>query len=98
MMVPRCSHFSFAALPRIHHHQLWCALLIAWWSLQWHRNKMRGCGGYGAINGRMTSACPILSRRSVCQACDSRGADIRPDFPQARMGTGWRMVGPPRAL
>jgi len=59
---------------------------------------MRGCGGYGAINGRMTSACPILSRRSVCQACDSRGADIRPDFPQARMGTGWRMVGPPRAL
>jgi hypothetical protein len=25
----------------------------------------------------------------VCKACGIRGADVRPDFPQAKMGTGW---------
>ena len=34
----------------------------------------------------------------VCQVCGKRGADIRPDFPQGRMGTAvagsamWRML------
>ena len=29
-----------------------------------------------------------LEPRLICSACGSRGADIRPDFPQAKMGTG----------
>jgi hypothetical protein len=29
-----------------------------------------------------------LEPRFICQACGRRGADVRPDFPQARMGTG----------
>jgi hypothetical protein len=29
-----------------------------------------------------------IEPRFVCSACGKRGADIRPDFPQARMGTG----------
>jgi hypothetical protein len=36
-----------------------------------------------------------LELRFVCKACGTRGADVRPDFPQARMGTGRTMVGPP---
>jgi hypothetical protein len=29
-----------------------------------------------------------IEPRFVCQACGQRGADVRPDFPQATMGTG----------
>jgi hypothetical protein len=29
-----------------------------------------------------------LEPRFVCQACGRRGADVRPDFPAARMGIG----------
>lgn len=28
-----------------------------------------------------------LEPRFVCKACGKRGADVRPNFPQARMGT-----------
>lgn len=28
-----------------------------------------------------------LEPRFVCSACGQRGADVRPDFPPARMGT-----------
>jgi hypothetical protein len=29
-----------------------------------------------------------IEDRFVCRVCGKRGADIRPDFPQGRMGTG----------
>jgi hypothetical protein len=29
-----------------------------------------------------------LEPKFVCSACGKRGADVRPDFPPARMGTG----------
>jgi hypothetical protein len=29
-----------------------------------------------------------IEPRFVCTACDKRGADIRPDFPSAKMGIG----------
>jgi hypothetical protein len=29
-----------------------------------------------------------IEPRFTCQACGRRGADVRPDFPRARMGTG----------
>jgi len=29
-----------------------------------------------------------IERKFVCQACGIKGADVRPDFPQAKMGTG----------
>jgi hypothetical protein len=33
-----------------------------------------------------------IEDRFVCRVCGKRGADIRPDFPQGRMGTGWLRV------
>jgi hypothetical protein len=29
-----------------------------------------------------------LEPKFVCSACGKRGADVRPDFPPAKMGTG----------
>jgi hypothetical protein len=29
-----------------------------------------------------------IEPRFTCQACGQKGADVRPDFPQARMGVG----------
>jgi hypothetical protein len=29
-----------------------------------------------------------IEPKFTCQACGLRGADVRPDFPHARMGTG----------
>jgi hypothetical protein len=29
-----------------------------------------------------------IEDRFVCQVCGKRGAEVRPDFPQARMGAG----------
>ena len=29
-----------------------------------------------------------IEPRFICSACGRRGADIRPDFPPAKMGTG----------
>jgi hypothetical protein len=29
-----------------------------------------------------------IEGRFVCMACGNRGADVRPDFPEAKMGTG----------
>jgi hypothetical protein len=47
------------------------------------------CSHWTAID-RWPDGIPLsdLEPRFVCKACGLRGADIRPDFPQTRMGTG----------
>jgi hypothetical protein len=49
------------------------------------------CSHWTAISGdrwpddiRLSDIEPLFT----CQACGQRGADVRPDFPMARMGTG----------
>jgi len=44
--------------------------------------------GFRLASGFVFGAKSDLEPRFVCTACGKRGADVRPDFPPARMGTG----------
>ena len=50
-----------------------------------------GCGGHDALDADAWSDNLRLSEIEhlfVCQACGKRGAEIRPNFSPAEMGTG----------
>ena len=53
--------------------------------------EMREAGVRGLLVYCADHKCSVrlsdLEPRFVCQACDKRGAEVRPDFEPARMGT-----------
>ena len=40
------------------------------------------------MNGSPTTGATLLEPKFTCQVCGHRGADVRPLFDPARMGTG----------